>query len=315
MAVRIYQWDDAGAPELTGTAGSFIAVLDACLVNGYGSKPAAGWSKPFSGTNSAAYRASGGTQAYLYVIDKSTTAAQLLGFMAMSGLGVGDDPFPTSAQSSTGSYFYKSAAGTTPRPWVLVADSKRFYLFGASAQTAAEGMQASSNLNSNHAVFFGDIVSYVPFDAYHAALMSSSSSVGTSGHFGTIDLGGDIASNGHHIARDCTQTGSALAVCKTASGRASTGTIGAAGGPYPSPSHGGMDLEPVFVNEPATRTTRGHMPGLWNPIHTRPGTPMDTFTGKSGTPMAGKTFIILPVVNSSVTGKGHCCLEISDTWE
>lgn len=315
MAVRIYQWDDAGAPELTGTAGSLIAILDACLVNGYGSKPAAGWSKPFSGTNAAAYRAGGGTQSYLHVIDTSTTAAQLRGFVAMSDLGVGDDPFPKSTQSSTGSYFYKSAAGTIARPWVLVADSKRFYLFGASAQTTTEGMQASSNLNTNHAMFFGDIVSYVPFDAYHAALMAAVINGNISNYFGAVSLGGSAAISGHYIARDYTKTVSSLDCCKTASGRANVATIGSAGGAYPSPVHGGIDLEPVFVSEPAKRVTRGHMPGLWNPIHTRPGTPMDTFTGKAGTPLAGKTFIILPVSNAAGFETGHCCLEISDTWE
>ena len=315
MTVRLYQWDDAGAPTLNGTAGSLISILDACLVNGYGSKPAAGWSKPFSGTNAAAYRAGGGTQSYLDVVDTSTAVTQLRGFMAMSGLGTGDNPFPTSTQLSYGSYFYKSAAGSTARPWVLVADSKRFYLFGASAQTTAEGMQASSNLNTNHAMFFGDIVSYVPSDAYHAALMSAATSGNISSYFGAVSLGGSAAISGHYIARDYTKTGSSLSCCKTASGRANVVTIGSAGGAYPSPVHGGIDLEPVFVSEPATRVTRGHMPGLWNPIHTRPDTPMDTFTGKAGTPLAGKTFIILPVSNAAGSGTGHCCLEISDTWE
>lgn len=315
MTVRLYQWDDAGAPTLNGTAGSLISILDACLVNGYGSKPAAGWSKPFSGTNAAAYRAGGGTQSYLDVVDTSTTATKLRGFVTMTALGAGSDPFPTVAQASAGSYFYKSADETTARPWVLVADSKRFYLFGASAQTTAEGMQASSNLSTNHAMFFGDIVSYAPSDSYSATLIASASSGPTSSMFGAVDPGGDATSLGHYIARDYTKTGSSLNCCKTASGRANANALGFAGGSYPSPVHGGIDLEPVFVSEPATRATRGHMPGLWNPIHTRPGTPMDTFTGKAGTPIAGKTFIILPVVYSSTSSNGHCCLEISDTWE
>lgn len=36
MTVRVYRSTDAAAPVLTGTAGTLIALLDACLVNGYG---------------------------------------------------------------------------------------------------------------------------------------------------------------------------------------------------------------------------------------------------------------------------------------
>ena len=42
MPWTVYRSDDAGAPNLTGAAGSLIAILDAVLVNGYGAKPAAG---------------------------------------------------------------------------------------------------------------------------------------------------------------------------------------------------------------------------------------------------------------------------------
>lgn len=37
MTVRVYSSLDAGAPVMTGQSGSLIALLDACLVNGYGS--------------------------------------------------------------------------------------------------------------------------------------------------------------------------------------------------------------------------------------------------------------------------------------
>lgn len=42
----VYDWGDPGAPTLDGTSGSMIRVLDGCLINGYGSKPAAGWLQP-----------------------------------------------------------------------------------------------------------------------------------------------------------------------------------------------------------------------------------------------------------------------------
>ena len=51
MTVRVYRWDDASAPVLTGEVGKLAALLKACLVTGYGSKTAAGWSNPYSATN------------------------------------------------------------------------------------------------------------------------------------------------------------------------------------------------------------------------------------------------------------------------
>lgn len=61
MGVTVYRFDDAGAPTLSAAAGALISVLDACLVNGYGAKPAAGWTKAFSDTNQAAYRQGAGS--------------------------------------------------------------------------------------------------------------------------------------------------------------------------------------------------------------------------------------------------------------
>ena len=59
----IYSSSDVGGPGLiTGTTGSLITVLDACLVNGYSGKSAAGWTKPLgtlSGSISAYQQGSG----------------------------------------------------------------------------------------------------------------------------------------------------------------------------------------------------------------------------------------------------------------
>ena len=48
MTVRIYRSTDAGAPTRTGLTGTHVnmlrQILRACLVDGYGAKPAAGWS-------------------------------------------------------------------------------------------------------------------------------------------------------------------------------------------------------------------------------------------------------------------------------
>ena len=43
--VNVYRWDDEGAPQIVeGRPSEFINVLKKCLVDGYGTKSAAGWS-------------------------------------------------------------------------------------------------------------------------------------------------------------------------------------------------------------------------------------------------------------------------------
>ena len=50
VPVKVYRWDDAGAPKLTTDAGAFKTVLKACLVTGYGEaenhKEPLGWENP-----------------------------------------------------------------------------------------------------------------------------------------------------------------------------------------------------------------------------------------------------------------------------
>lgn len=320
MAVTLYRWDDASAPVLNGTAGSLIAVLDACLVNGYGSKAALGWTKEFSGTNAAAYRAAGGTRRWLDVVETSTTQASLRGYGAMTALSTGTDPFPTVAQMSSGITHYKAAAGTTPRPWVLVGDAKRFYLISNSSLDATSaGMDQAYTNTASQGSFFGDLVSYVPGDTWQAALIGSAASGATPGQLGVVNSFFSTVV-GHYLARAYDQvTGSLAAISKhRPRGYTNVSVMGATGDAsnYPDPAHGGMNLERVYVGEvggSGFRVTRGHMPGMWQPLHNRPGTPMDTFTGRAGTALAGKTFVILPV--QSQTTAGSCCIEISDTWE
>src|SRR5574337_1555206 len=97
MTVNVYRSSDASAPVLTGQAGSLITVLDACLISGYGSKSPAGWVKPYSGTNLAAYRAATGNQFYFRVDDSGTVEARISGYETMSDVNTGTGQFPTTA--------------------------------------------------------------------------------------------------------------------------------------------------------------------------------------------------------------------------
>jgi hypothetical protein len=138
---RYFRWDDPGAPTLSGTAGSLLDILRACLVGtagvAYGTgateKLAAGWTEEFTGTNVAAFRnslAAGGTGGYLRVDDSSAQVALLRSFGSMSDLDTGVGPMPlTSGTFATGAPVKKSeSSNATARPWILLADERTFYL-------------------------------------------------------------------------------------------------------------------------------------------------------------------------------------------
>jgi hypothetical protein len=92
-----------------------------------------GWTKEYSGTNKAVYRAAGGNRPYLY-IDDTSPYSRVRGYRSMTSLTNGVDPFPTEQQFSGGGYWnhwcdpshYNSYSNSLT--WHLVGDDRFFYL-------------------------------------------------------------------------------------------------------------------------------------------------------------------------------------------
>lgn len=307
MTVRAYYSTDTSAPVLSGTVGSLIAVLDACLVNGYGAKAGAGWSKPFSGTNLAAYQqGSGGSSHLLRVDDTNATAARVVGYETMSDVNTGVNPFPSSAQFSGGTYVVKSsAASSVARPWIIVATSNAFYLYVGDSDTTI----ASAGTGQRQIAFFGKFVSNKAGDAFNTALISGTTSGATGSYFGVLGSGLQNATAGHFIARSHTQIGQAITANKTSDSGVGTLSGAVTAASYPDPVSGGMLMSPVHINE-SSGVRRGKLPGLYALLHNLPGQCGDTFSGTGS--LAGKSFILLNVANSSSAGR--IALETSDTW-
>lgn len=317
MTVRVYRWDDASAPQLNNAAESLINILDACLVNGYGAKPSLGWTKPFSGTNLAVYRMAGGNQRYLRVSDSSSVAATMRGYGAMTDVSTGTDEFPTAAQASSGINYYKSSNSTT-RPWVLIGDDKCFYMIGSSAVTAADGISTHLRTNSSASgIFFGDFVSFLPGDVWNTALIGATSNGATASYLGQRQFNSSTTTVGHYVIRNYTQTGGSVNISKTCGVDLSGGSnlgIGVSPNNYPDPVTGGFDLMRAYLSD-AAGIVRGYLPGFWGPRQGYVGNFDDTFSGKVGTPLAGKTFLVLPAAyNGGTTPCATVCIETSNTW-
>jgi hypothetical protein len=317
MAFTIYRSTDASAPVLTGQVGSLLALLDAVLVNGYGAKAAAGWGKPFSGTNIAVYRPGVGVRHFFRIDDSASGTggakeAHVRGYGTKSNAAdVPDgsdnaDPFPTVAQYAPGSVMRKSfTADATARAWIIAADGRTCHIF---VQTG-DGVPTYYNQAS-----FGEFYALNPSDAWrshlHARVTANSSSQGAG-----ID-GAYSASSGirGHIPRAYSSIGSAVYGAVAILGVSNTQ---GAGGPLPaamlpSPTNGGFYFSQASVwdGDQNNSVLRGRLRGIWWPLY-QPGlnllTTNDTFTGSGTT--SGRTWFAIQV------GAGAVLIETSDTLE
>lgn len=303
-----YQSTDGSAPTLSGTAGEFITVLTKCLIDGYGSKAAAGWAAEYTGTNKKVFRAPSGNRCRLRVADDGTGSAsyaRVIGYESMTNVDTGTGPFPTEAQQSGGLYWHKSnGANSTQRYWYVAANDRSIFILISTAGSATQ---------HRHAYFFGDFKSLVTAgDAYNCMIVGATSSTSTTAT-GLIQGVTAIANTtaGNYIARTAAQTGGSVAAGRhmdTIKGTGSLGaTFGTGGLPYPSNNLGGLSVCPMWINE--NSDLRGMMPGIWVPLHDKPLADLATDTGAGD--LSGKSF--RAVTPSSGTNAGQFLIETSNT--
>lgn len=315
MTVRVYRSSDASAPVLSGTAGALTAVLYACLVTGYGALAGAGWAREFTATNKAVFRAASGNRMRLRVDDTSTIEARAIGYEVMTDADTGTGPFPTNGQVSGGLYIRKSnTADTTARPWVIIADEKRFYFLNNS--NGSDWLVAPTGSEMGGQFFFGEIASYKAGDAYNTLIIGAEASGVSTNRLGVVvtPAANWSGTTGHYMPRPYYQSAGSMQITKVQAMQMSAGSvIGNTGGPYPDPVTGALLLSPLYIveNGPSNISLlRGVMVGMWAPCHNLPAAHGDIVSGAGET--AGKTFQLCNVSSSGTVGRA--AFEISDTW-
>jgi len=264
-APTVYRWDDANAPVAHGLGGtSLIAILKACLVDGYGEKAAAGWTMPFvnaAGTK-AAFRnnENTGTGFYLQVDNTPTLnglAVQLMGYESMSDVDTGVTPFSSARLCGT-----SSTATSTARPWMIIADD-RFFYYWCWYSTATTVDLATTTPYIAAGFCFGDCIALDPDDNYFCILagndaswwrnttfyLSASTTATTSHQVVARNIAGDnkdtlfalIDAGGPHVF---TGYGVSLGI---ASGRVAGAEV----------------ISRPYVNNGVIRSIRGYYPGYW----------------------------------------------------
>lgn len=269
--VRIYRWDDAGAPSLSGQVGALNNVLRKCLVGisgvAYGATPSAGWSEAFAGTatNIAAFRnnpGDGASGCYVHVNDNAPGSAgareaQLTVYGAMTDIATG------TAGTSTAWARKSSTADSTARKWLVVADGLTawvlLYDFG-SPGGAGNGFDTT--------LFgVGDYACVAPSNAYRYFCMGRASE--------NSNFGGDILAfnAGSFVSKSAAFTVRALdgvaGIVQPSISLPLYSTGGAGGEGYPTPPHA-ITGDVYFRSNPEIRDGSillGRLRGLRIPFH------------------------------------------------
>lgn len=332
MPVRVYRSSDVGAPALRGNSpGDFINLLKKCLVDGYGSKPGAGWTQAFvntEGTIAAFKQGLGSNGMYLRVDDTQLLASQgyrnarVVGYETMSDINTGlPGPFPRNDDIAGGLYWttmYNSSGSWTARDqarqWTLIADEAFFVI-----QLKTDPSQDVTGANGYYreVYYFGDYISYKPGDSTNTIIRgltfnsqsNSSSAIPYSSAASTVGS----ASGGLYTARNMAGTivganyGDHIDYAKSSSSSWGGGTSALS---YPNGANGAAYMCPIWIHQPASSNQailRGQMPGFWNFCHRVTGVDTgDTFDGQGD--LAGRKLMIMKLSDQVIS------IDITDTW-
>lgn len=143
MVARVYSYNDAGAENLRlSGAGNdkLINILKAVLVDGYGTKPGAGWTLAFDSpaTNKAVFQQGSGSNAFLRITGMDSRLNEIDPFISMTDIETGDKgKWRNTSDLTRGLWgqFWNGDNSITDGilfKWVIVADDKFFSLASMS---------------------------------------------------------------------------------------------------------------------------------------------------------------------------------------
>lgn len=277
----------------------------------------AGWAKPFSGTNKAAYKSSDPTAngMYLRVDDTGATAARVVGYEQMIDIDTGTGPFPSDAQRPGGGYWCKSSTGqSNANGYIVVADS-RFLIVHFCPLQYANPAYVCGNTHG-----FGDqITSRASGDAFATILHFAPNDGGTLSAASSLD---GSSGSGCALPRDYTGLGSSVLRPRRPVSGASAGWSGNDNtwGAFPSFIDGRLMLSRITVAQDSAAPARCTVPGLYYVPQNWLGA---SFTRGSRVPgsgaLSGRTLAALCNVggagsNLGVTPSGASFVDITGPW-
>lgn len=278
---QILRSSDAGAPTLSGTAGSLISVLDALLDIG-GSD--AYWAKAFTGTNKAVYRAANGDRYYFRVDDSNAQYADIRGFATMSDVDTGTGQFPNSTQQTNYSIIKSAAANSTARTYLGVA-TDRFCLLLVNGGWTGSGQELYC---------FGEIIKANAADSGASVVKAypATSTISTAGFNISGDVSGSPTNYNGSYAVPSNNSATMMCFAKTADGATASGAGKYFGAQVSSSvriaSYNEIQCFPLYVGSSVSSSAgkiRGRLPHIFLTFNDGGDTALaqgDTFTDENG---------------------------------
>lgn len=168
VPVKVYRWDDAGAPALNKTAGCMMTIFKACLVTGYGTKEGAGWTMPFEDTASGVkvFRPEVGLHTDFYLRVSADTGTEMAAqiYLNMTDANTGDLKLQCDST-------YKYAKAQNNGKWILIASPRGFWFFTDSSTN-----ETTTIFNQLGSYFFGGDTASAVDSQRAVALMHSGGS-------------------------------------------------------------------------------------------------------------------------------------------
>lgn len=319
----IYSSSDASGPGLlTGQAGTVIALLKACLVDGYSGKAAAGWTQPVATAgNIGSFKNGTGSTGLAFVLNDaapngtpSYKEAWATGWESVAGVGspvgTGSGQFPTAAQLLTSGHVVvrKSfSADGVGRSWLLFADAHSANLYVLAGDVA--------NVYENFT--FGDIFSLkTTADNYRCLIIGNNQENQTTAHVYDQQSMANAACSGHFMARSYGGGGTSILVGKHGDIAKSADTTHFSGIlQTPNGPDSAYYLSPIWITESVGAIVRGRLRGIYQLCHPKASFADGQTISGSGD-FAGKTFQIVRDVQGPSGGySAPFAIETSNTLE
>lgn len=154
-------WEDTDAPVLTASNGSFTNLLQAVLVDGYGSTPGLGWTEYFSGTSKKVFKNEGTETLVRFDHSQEANRVYVRGYESMTDVDNGVLPCP--AIDFNENYILLKTAANEPAnvvPWRILGDDKGIWIW-VCPKYADENGYGTVATGQWKMYYVGD---YIPFD-------------------------------------------------------------------------------------------------------------------------------------------------------
>lgn len=321
MTWTIYRDSDEGAPQFLGARDSYNNALLAILVNGYGSKPGAGWTSPYSATGLRVFKqGASGNNRYLRVYNRQTSGDASYGWLfnmaayeTMTAVSTGTARWPTTAQQSGNGLWgryrdlntYDEGAGPVNPKWMCIANDSFFAMFICASGNPEEiGGDASSGFT-----FFGKFDSEKSGDTYGDIIGGGATSAYTGYYGNSSSFGCAYVTRAHSLTG-----GSIPAALYSTTVRPGFASFGDGTVPLPDPVSGKMILEKVHIQTSTTgdilaSSFRGVLPCMYTHPHPKASLPANVFFSGNAE-NAGRQFQM-----KNITDNGYrLAVEVSGTW-